>query len=233
MRKSCKTEIKSRNISFRKSKEDNHPLKLIVISLIAAGLLTGCLSNLEERKWEEQESTPTVDLILLPPVEENTPKPMVQPPTPVVEIEEMVAIPQKQYTVYNVDLSVELQNYTQDICEEYGVSYPLAIAIMYHESRFQPDVVSNTGDYGIMQINKCNHAWLEKELGITDWFDPYQNIKAGVYILSLNSQYGDLHKVVMCYNYGPTGAKKCWDKGIYSSEYSRTVMNTIDSLEVV
>ena len=139
----------------------------------------------------------------------------------------------KQYTIYDVPLSEELQRYTQDVCKEYGVSYPLVIAVMKKESEFLPDTVSSTSDYGIMQINQGNHEWLEGELGITDWFDPQQNILAGVYILSQLNGYEDVHKILMSYNCGPTGARRLWAEGIYSTAYSRAVVEIMDGLEVM
>ena len=57
---------------------------------------------------------------------------------------------ESRYVLYDIQLSEELQHYTQDVCEEYGVSYPLVIAIMKKESGFLPDAVSATNDYGIM-----------------------------------------------------------------------------------
>lgn len=137
------------------------------------------------------------------------------------------------YILYDIPLSKELQNYTQDVCEEYGVSYPLALAVMNRESRYQADAVSKTSDYGIMQINQGNHEWLEEELGITDWLDPEQNILAGVYVLSQFSEYEDPHQILMSYNCGPTGAKRLWADGVYSTAYSRAVVEVLDGLEVM
>ena len=106
------------------------------------------------------------------------------------------------------------------------------LAIMWQESRYQAGSVSATSDYGIMQINQGNHEWLEEELGVTDWLDPKQNILAGVYILSA-FDYDDPHKVLMSYNCGPTGARNLWEDGIYSTAYSRAVVETLNGLEVM
>lgn len=140
--------------------------------------------------------------------------------------------PESRYTLYDIGLPVELQNYTEDLCKEYGVSYPLVLAIMWQESRYQAGAVSATSDYGIMQINQGNHEWLEEELGVTDWLDPKQNILAGVYILSA-FDYDDPHKVLMSYNCGPTGARNLWEDGIYSTAYSRAVVEALNGLEVM
>lgn len=120
-------------------------------------------------------------------------------------------------------LSMELQNIMQEKCKEYGVPYALALALADQETRFDPDAVSSTNDYGLMQINSINFEWL-KEKGI----DPltYEgNIEAGVLILSeAINRYGDYGLALMAYNCGDTGAKRLWDAGTYSTKYSREVL---------
>ena len=120
-------------------------------------------------------------------------------------------------------LSPELQKIMQEKCEEYGVPYALALALADQETRFDPDAVSGTNDYGLMQINKINFEWL-RERGI----DPltYEgNIEAGVLILSKAiNRYGDYGLALMAYNCGDTGAKRLWDAGTYSTKYSREVL---------
>lgn len=124
-------------------------------------------------------------------------------------------------------LSPELQEVMQAKCEEYGVPYALALAVADQETRFDPDAVSNTDDYGLMQINTINFEWL-RERGI----DPltYEgNIEAGVLILSKAiNRYGDYGLALMAYNCGDTGAKRLWDAGTYSTQYSREVLERYD-----
>ena len=92
---------------------------------------------------------------------------------------------------------------------------------MYHESGFQTDIVSGTNDYGLMQINKCNHDWLSKKLGKSNFLDPYTSIEAGVYILSdYLKKYDDVQTALVCYNMGESAIQK----GIYSTKYSRGVL---------
>ena len=100
---------------------------------------------------------------------------------------------------------------------------------MYAESSFRTDVVSDTDDYGLMQINSVNHEKLTENLGITDFTDPYQNIRAGVYILrGLFEKYDDAAKVLMAYNMGDYGASVLWDKGVYSTTYTNKVLAKAD-----
>ena len=103
------------------------------------------------------------------------------------------------------------------------------MALMYTESSFRADVVSGTNDYGLMQINKCNHEELSSALGITDFNEPYQNIRAGLYILRrLFEKYDEPSMVCMAYNMGEYGASVLWDNGVYSTSYSQKVLAKMD-----
>jgi soluble lytic murein transglycosylase-like protein len=82
-----------------------------------------------------------------------------------------------------------------------------------------------------MQVNKTNHAFLSKQLGITDFLDPVQNVEAGIYILSLLApKYGTLHEVLMCYAAGESGAKRKWfSNGIYETAFSRNILADMEN----
>ena len=130
-------------------------------------------------------------------------------------------------TYYDIPLSKDLQLYTYNRCIEYGISehYELVLAMMWQESNYTPDIISATDDYGIMQINACNHEWLSDLLGTTNLLDVYQNIDAGTYIISkMLLKYDDEHKALMAYNMGENGAALNWDAGIYTSSYSRGII---------
>ena len=132
---------------------------------------------------------------------------------------------------YNLPVSTELQEYTYKTCIEYGIvdHYELVLALMWRESNFNPTSISSTNDYGLMQINKVNHAWLTKKLGITDFLDAEQNIEAGVYILSsLLHKYRDVNKALMAYQFGENGARRYWNRGIYKSPHSQSTLSKME-----
>lgn len=125
----------------------------------------------------------------------------------------------------SIPLEAEIQEFTYRRCEEKGLDYEMVLAIMERESRFDPTAISATEDYGIMQINQCNHDWLKEELGITDFMDAKQNITAGTEILGrLAAKYDDPQKILMAYNMGETGAGRLWKEGTTTSTYSRDIM---------
>ena len=133
--------------------------------------------------------------------------------------------------IYDIPLSKEPQEYTFTLCEENDLDYELILAIMEQESDYQERAISKTNDYGIMQINKANHRWLHEKLGIDNFLDAEQNIQAGIYMLTdLTHRYGNTHKVLMAYNTGEAGAKKLWEQGITTSEYSREIIARAEEL---
>ena len=133
----------------------------------------------------------------------------------------------KLYYVYEsnirTDLEVEYQDYLYKMCIKYDIKehYTLLLAQMYHESGFDVDVISGTDDYGLMQINAFNHEWLRETLGISDFLDPYDNIEAGVFMMSnFLKKYDDVQKALVCYNRGEGAVRN----GTYSTSYSEGVL---------
>lgn len=119
----------------------------------------------------------------------------------------------------------EQQEFVFFLCKGYNVDFTLVMALIQQESSFNPNVVSPTNDYGYMQINAINHEWLTKTIGVTDYLDPYQNIRAGVFVLrKLIERYQDTNMVLMAYNMGETGASRLWEKGIFSTDYTQDIL---------
>lgn len=114
--------------------------------------------------------------------------------------------------------------YLTDTCNRYGVEADNMLALIKIESDFNPNLISRTNDWGLCQINVCNHERLKKELGITDFLDPYQSIECGVFLIAeLENKYkeADFNKTLMRYNLGETGAKRLFNKGIYETHYTK------------
>ena len=136
------------------------------------------------------------------------------------------------FVYYDIPLELDIQRHIFDECQLYEVPYELAMAVMYVETggTYKTDLRSKTNDSGLFQINDVHKKWL-KESGINDLYNPYQNSSAGIWILKDALSKGDnIHTSLMVYNMGHGGAKKLWKKGIYSSKYSRKVVETMDLL---
>ncbi len=129
-------------------------------------------------------------------------------------------------------LDPELQSVMIEMCEKYNVPFALALAVAEQESKFDPEAASNTGDYGIMQINTVNYDWL-RERGIEP-LEPKGNVEAGILILSdAINKHKDYHLALMAYNCGDTGAKRLWVQGKLRSDYSVSVMHYYDKWDEI
>lgn len=135
---------------------------------------------------------------------------------------------------HNIPLSAELQRYAYNICKEEDVPFDLLIGLIQRESSFNPDAISKDGhDFGLCQVRDINFPKLTEELGITDFMNPKNNIRAAVHILSpYIKKYGDesMHLVLMCYNQGESGAKESWKKNTYSTKYTWDIMKNSSEL---
>lgn len=130
---------------------------------------------------------------------------------------------------YDCPLSCDLQDYIRMLCEKNDIPMSLIIALIDVESSFRPNVVSETNDYGLMQINIGNHKWLYENYGITNIFDPYQNIFSGITLLS--EKYDgvqSLNKSLMVYNLGISKAKQLWAQGVYETSYTKKVLSKME-----
>lgn len=127
---------------------------------------------------------------------------------------------------YDIPLSENLQRYIFEICESENVPVALVLAMIEHESAFNPEAVSDTNDYGLMQINKVNHEWLEEEYRCADMMNPYQNVFCGIKIIGtyLKKYSGDFNKALMAYNMGDYGARIAWENGVTGTNYSTRVI---------
>ena len=135
------------------------------------------------------------------------------------------------FVYYDIPLELDIQRHIFDECQLHEVPYELAMAVMYVETggTYKTDLRSNN-DSGLFQVNDVHKKWLE-ESGINDLYNPYQNSSAGIWILKdALSKSDNIHTSLMVYNMGHGGAKKLWKKGIYSSKYSRKIVETMDLL---
>lgn len=109
-----------------------------------------------------------------------------------------------------------------EVASEYGLPWELVRAVCWAESGFDPNAISSTGDYGLMQVSYINHGWL----GLTEPLDPRSNLRAGCEILKDALEFcgGDFTRALMCYNRGRAYALAQWRDGIFSTAYTEKVL---------
>lgn len=191
-------------------------------------------SNVEETTSEEVTSKEVAsEEIILEPVTQEAIEPVI-----IEEPTKEVTESSRQYNYYTVNdngiyetLNTEYQDYLWSTCVEYGISdyYELLMAQMFTESGFDSSCVSDSNDWGLMQINSCNHDWLSKTLGVSDFLNPYESIKCGCFIMSSYLNKYDTSTALVAYNMGEGAVKR----GIYSSSYSDRVLNNLEKLEII
>lgn len=90
------------------------------------------------------------------------------------------------------------KSFVERYSREFGVDPDLVCAVLYIESKGDPNIISARGALGLMQITP-NTA---RSLGIEDILDPEENIRAGVkYIAQLTRKY-DEPSALLAYNAG-------------------------------
>lgn len=99
----------------------------------------------------------------------------------------------------------ELVAYFEEAASETGLDIELLKAVAAIESCFNPEAVSKAGAKGIMQLMP-NTA---KQLGVTNIFDPRENILAGArYLKQMLERFKEYELALAAYNAGPGNVEK-------------------------
>lgn len=96
--------------------------------------------------------------------------------------------------------SAQIPQLIANAASQYGVPSQIALEVAIQESGLNPNAVSPAGAVGVMQLMPATAA----SLGVTNSYDPTQNINAGVkYLAQLFSQFGAWDQTLGAYNWGP------------------------------
>ena len=106
----------------------------------------------------------------------------------------------------NMNSSDDLNGIFKTASEKYQVPVNLLKAVAKAESNYNPTAQSGCGAQGIMQLMPAT----AKSLGVSDPFDPEQNIMGGAKLLSqlLNRFDGNTQFALAAYNAGPGNVLK-------------------------
>ena len=99
-----------------------------------------------------------------------------------------------------------LEDIYTEASQTYGVSVDLLKAMTRQESNFNPNATSRSGAQGLMQLMPATAA----SLGVTNAYDPYQNIMGGAqYMRKMLDKYnGNVSLALAAYNAGSNNVDK-------------------------
>ena len=99
----------------------------------------------------------------------------------------------------------QFKDLIESAARRYGVDPALVTAVMQAESNFTPTAVSSAGAKGLMQLMDTT----AEALGVTNPFDPTQNVEGGVrFLRSLLDRYGNVELALAAYNAGPAAVER-------------------------
>lgn len=127
-----------------------------------------------------------------------------------------------------------VQIYLWSLCQEYDINYYVVVAQIERESGYKWNATGDSGkSKGYMQIQERLHKDRMAEESVTDLYDPYGNIRVGLNLLRelKEKSNGDYHYMLMSYNMGEGGCKKRNREGVYSTAYSRGVLQRAQEIE--
>ena len=171
-------------------------------------------SDTSEEQESIEESIPEVSEESL---EESVEESVIEPPT-----YERVEV------YYDVPMSKDLQKHIIMLCREHSIEPAIVFAMIDLESDFDPKEVGDGGDSrGLMQVQSKWHQKRMDKLGVTDLFDPYQNVKVGIdYLGEMNKKGKSIEWVLMAYNGGPRYANRKTKEGVVTKYAERVIRDS-------
>lgn len=102
------------------------------------------------------------------------------------------------------------------------------VAVIRHESKFNPDVIGGVGEIGLMQIRPCTGKEIAQKLKVKKWnlADPTTNIRFGAYYFSTLRGKFDRHAqlYIAAYNMGAKNVRRLLENDKKPKEYASKVM---------
>lgn len=123
----------------------------------------------------------------------------------------IIVIPEGQeqpdtFPVANIAVAMSsIDEWLNEYGRKYSIDPFLSKALMWQESRFDPNALSRAGAIGLMQLMPGTFS----DMGVKNPWDPKQNTMGGVkYLSKMISQFGSTEKAIAAYNWGPGNMTK-------------------------
>lgn len=105
----------------------------------------------------------------------------------------------------NANSETDFSDFIRSAAETYRLPENLIASVIKQESNFNSSAVSRAGAMGLMQLMPGT----ARLLGVTDGFDPEQNIMGGAkYLRQMLDQFGNIETALAAYNAGPGNVRK-------------------------
>ena len=205
-------DAKRQRVRIKRKKHKKIRIWLAVILFFTLFLMiVYCSDNTGKASVDSQEQIPYVEPVELMISEKDAEEDFENE-----KIES--ALYENGYFRSDVPLGGDTQALLHAACEEAGITYELALAVIRQETEFRNVIGDNGDSIGYMQIQPRWHEDRMERLGVTDLTDPYSNFRVGCdFLAELLSKY-TLEEALTAYNRGKPG----------KSEYATSVMNYMD-----
>ena len=204
----------------RRSRRAADGLKLLVISaaILSAGAAVMAVPGVGAKEMEDtpvQTKAVSVDQFIQSSTEGED-------PLEAEKIEE--ALVAQGYFRNDVPLTYDEQDFLHTACQESGVPYALALAVIEKETGFRNVIGDDGASCGFMQVQE-RWQWARMErLGVTDLSDPFGNFRVGCDSLAELLDKYPVDEALTAYNSGSPGTSSYSQSGFDFYEKSKELV---------
>ncbi|MEG2916130.1 MAG: lytic transglycosylase domain-containing protein [Oscillospiraceae bacterium] len=146
----------------------------------------------------------------------------------------VLGINRQEKNLYDDAYPMECKEIVLDSAKKYDLQPSLLFALIYTESSFKPDAVSNMGAVGLTQITEQTFDWIKwrkndnSDLTFDDVKKPEIAVDYGAFLLKHHiDEFGTVDNALCAYNAGRGNLIKWLDNDEYSQDTSkgRVVVN--------
>lgn len=230
---------------MKRVKKSKRPLKAMAcVPFIALAIILASCKTAEEPAEDTVEAPPLQSEVTVYEEPEDTTE-VIYDPYSAMSLDWDASVYEEGFVYYEIPEEYTraggyfpevAQVYLWCICRDAGVDYYTVLALIERESGYKYDSTGDSGNSkGLMQIYEYYHLDRMEEVGATDLYNPYDNMRVGVnFLAEIQDKYlasSGENCVLMVYNMGATTAKKYWEQGTYSTDYTRGILQRAQEIQ--